>query len=67
MGGAWAHVRQAWALTIWYLGEGPDIRRLDPKKEEPFGMLGCGHGAAQIFFRRRVPLQRGRAGKGLCW
>lgn len=66
-GRAWAHVRQGWDLSIWCLGEGPDIRRFDSKKEEPFGMQGCGHGAARIFLRRHVPLQGGRAGKGLPW
>lgn len=66
-GRAWAHRRQDRDLNIGCLGEGPDIRSFDSKKKEPFGMQGCGHGAAQIFLRRHVPLQRGRAAKGLSW
>lgn len=37
MGWGWAQVRQDWDLHGWYLGEGPDTRGFDSKKEELVG------------------------------
>lgn len=30
----WARMRQPWDLSGWYLGEEPDVRDFDSKKEE---------------------------------
>ena len=40
VGQGWARMRQPWDLSVCYLGEEPDVRDFDSKKEELRGDAG---------------------------